>query len=515
MRRQVLDPWCPRCLTLACAVALASVTVAGCQQLPQLTGPAQSFAASDVQQVTVQQVTVQQVPEQQPAVPPAPVPQQPVRLKGARGPLSAAQSKQVLDALRSKQAATDIIDRHVAIEEALTGEPLTTGNAVRLLQDGPATYAAMLAAMAGARDHINMETYIFDDDEVGQRFANALLAQRQQGVQVNLIHDSIGTLATPTAFFDRLREAGVQVLEFNPVNPLSAWLAGKGWLPNQRDHRKLLIVDGHTAFLGGINISSVYSGGSRTRLLRPKPAAPAGEQEIAADAPLAWRDTHLQLQGPVVAELQKLFLASWLQQSGSLPAPKNYFPPPQAVGKHLVRALASQPDQVDGSPIYSTLLSAIGISESSIAITNAYFVPDAQLVAALSNAAGRGVDVQIILPSQTDSWLVFHAGRSHYDTLLQAGVKIYERQGVVLHAKTALIDGVWSTVGSTNLDWRSFLHNSEVNAVVLGPEFAAQLQTVFDADLRASDPVLLAAWRQRPWQLRMKEFFSQLLSYWL
>jgi len=449
------------------------------------------------------------------AMPPAPATApQAVRLQSAHGPLSAARSKAVLDALRRQQPATDVLGRHLAIEEAVNQAPLSTGNAVLLLQDGPATYAAMLAAIALARDHVNMETYIFDDDEVGRQFAAALLAKQAQGVQVNLIHDSMGTHATPAAFFDRLRDAGVQVVEFNPVNPLHAWRSGVDWSPNQRDHRKLLIVDGRTAFLGGINISSVYSGGSRTRARRPPAATPATPAGTTEPAP-AWRDTDLQLQGPVVAELQGLFMASWQQQTGAPPIPRDYFPQPAAMGPHLVRAVASAAGGDDRSPIHSTLLSAIGSAESTIAITIAYFVPDAQLLAALADAAGRGVDVQIILPSRTDSWLVFHAGRSHYESLLLAGVKVHERRGVLLHAKTALIDGVWSTVGSTNLDWRSFVHNQEVNAVVLGPAFGAQLQRMFDADLRASDPVLLPAWRLRAWSQRVAEAFARLWAYWL
>ena len=441
-----------------------------------------------------------------------PPPQQ-VRLQGPRGALSVAQSKQVLQALQNRQPDTDILDRHVAIEEAINQAPLTLGNAVRLLQDGPATYAAMLAEITSARDHINMETYIFDDDDVGRHFAEALIDKQNQGVQVNLIHDSVGTLSTPQALFDRLRAVGVQVVEFNPINPFKAWRSSLDWTPNQRDHRKLLIVDGQVAFLGGINISSVYSGGSRGRSRRSAATAHNDDGDTLQGS--AWRDTDLQLQGPVVADLQHLFMSSWLQQTGVLPLSKAYFPTPRVMGQHLVRAVASQPGNAGNSPIYSTLLSAIGSAENTVSITNAYFAPDPQLLLALTDAAGRGVDVQLILPSQTDSWLIFHAGRSHYETLLKAGVKIHERRGVVLHSKTALIDGVWSTVGSTNLDWRSFVHNQEVNVVVLGPDFGAQLQAIFDADRNASQPVLLRDWQQRPAWSRLKESFARWWDYWL
>jgi cardiolipin synthase len=424
----------------------------------------------------------------------------PVQLEGARGTLSAAHSKAILDRLENRSQDSGIFDHHLAREEAIVGSPLTAGNQVLLLQDGPATYQAMYAAILAARDHINMETYILDDDEVGQRFAQALIAKQGQGVQVNLIRDSVGTLGTPSAFFQQLTDSGVQVLEFNPINPL---LSRKEWTLNQRDHRKLLIVDGHTAFLGGINISSVYSGGSFSRRSRHRP-----------DTGVAWRDTDLQLQGPVVAELQKLFLATWEKQKGEPLPGKNYFPPPEHAGSHVVRAIGSSPDD-PFSLIYATLLSAITSAEVSVNITNAYFAPDPQLLDALEAAAGRGVDVALILPSQTDSWLVFHAGRNYYDRLLQAGVKIHERQGVILHSKTALIDGVWATVGSTNLDWRSFLHNYELNAVVLGAEFGKQVQAMFDRDLAASNAITLEKWQRRPLDLRLKEWFARVWEYWL
>lgn len=435
-------------------------------------------------------------------------PSPPVQLEGARGPLSAVQSKAILDRLESRGQNTDIFERHLALEEVIVGSPLTTGNQVLLLQDGPDTYRAMLEAIQAAKDHINLETYILDDDEVGQRFAQVLIEKQRKGVQVNLIRDSVGTLDTPPAFFQRLTDSGIRVLEFNPINPLAA---RKEWALNQRDHRKLLIVDGRTAFLGGINISGVYSGGSFKRDSRAKPDSGPDKRP---DGNLAWRDTDLQLRGPVVAEFQKLFLATWESQKGQPLAEKNYFPPPEIAGRQVVRAIGSSPDE-PYSLIYATLLSAITSAETSVHLTNAYFAPDPQLLDALEAASRRGVDVTLILPSRADSWLVFHAGRNYYDRLLRAGVKIHERRGMVLHSKTALIDGVWATVGSTNLDWRSFLHNYELNAVVLGAEFGKQLQAMFTRDLAASDAITIEEWERRPLDLRLKEWFARIWEYWL
>ena len=426
----------------------------------------------------------------------------PVRVQGAHGPLSAARSKAILDGLksRSSDSDSDIFSRHLALEEALAGSPLVAGNKVVLLQDGATTYAAMFAAIRDARDHINMETYILDDDEIGRRFADALLARQQRGVQVNLIHDAVGSLGTPREYFQRLADGGVRVLEYGPVNPLTA---RAGWNVNQRDHRKLLVVDGRVAFLGGINISGVYSTGGSLR---------QSSRRRGSDLP--WRDTHLQIEGPVVAEFQKLFIETWERQKGERLAPRNYFPPPVPRGKEVVRSLGGSPEE-PFSAIYATLISAIENAETEVLLTNAYFAPDPQLRAALKAAVKRGVDVRLLLPSATDSALIFHAGRSYYDELLRAGVKIYERREALLHSKTALIDGVWSSVGSTNLDWRSFLHNLELNAVVLGPEFGAQMRTAFDRDLAASTPISLGQWERRGLDLRLKETFSRLWEYWL
>ena len=427
-------------------------------------------------------------------------PAQPIQLEGARGPLTASQSKAVITQLQSRGQETSIFDRHLALEEAITGSPLTVGNKVLLLQDGPTTYQHMFAAIRNANDHINMETYIIEDDEVGNRFADVLIQKQAQGVQVNLIYDSVGAISTPQSFFQRLIDSGIKVLEFNPINPLTA---KKGWDVNQRDHRKLLIIDGQTAFVGGINISSVYSGGSFSRNSRKRPS---GE--------LPWRDTHLQVEGPVVGDFQKLFLATWEKQKGEALAAKNYFPKPVARGNEVVRAIGSSPDD-PYSLIYATLISAINNAETAVYLTNAYFVPDPQLLAALKAAVRRGVDVKILLPGNTDSWLVFHAGRAYYTELLAAGVKIYERRDALLHSKTALIDGVWSTVGSTNLDWRSFLHNDEVNAVILGQAFGAQMHVMFEKDLAASNNITLEQWERRSLGNRLRETAARIWEYWL
>jgi cardiolipin synthase len=179
-----------------------------------------------------------------------------------------------------------------------------------------------------------------------------------------------------------------------------------------------------------------------------------------------------------------------------------------------VRAIGSTPDD-RYSLIYATLISAIHNAEKEVFLTNAYFVPDPQLLDAMKQAAARGVDVRLLLPSKTDSELVFHAGRAYYSEVLAAGIRVWERRDAMLHSKTALIDGVWSTVGSTNLDWRSFLHNEELNAVVLGEEFGNQMRAMFEIDLKGSQEITLDAWQQRPLGMRLKETFARIWQYWL
>mgnify|MGYP000014579851 CR=1 FL=1 len=429
----------------------------------------------------------------------------PVKFETARGPVPTGTSSAILKNLKSESGSRDILQKHLALEEAINRDsPLVLGNRALLLQDGPATYEAMFSAIRKARDHINLETYIFEDGEIGSRFAALLLEKQAAGVQVNLIYDSVGNLTTPTEFFERLRAGGIQLLEFNPVNPAKL-RKNKAWLLNNRDHRKLLVIDGKIAFLGGINISESYSNGSFSHPRKGKKGTPPEA---------GWRDTHLQIEGPVVAELQKYFLDTWARQHGPELVSRTYFPPLGKRGDEIIRAIGSTAED-DDSPIYLTLLSAIDHAERNIHITNAYFVPDPQLRQALARAAQRGVDVQIVLPGKTDSWAVFHAGRSHYDELLEAGVKLYERGDTILHSKTASIDGVWSTVGSTNLDWRSFLHNDELNAIILGADFAHQMNAMFVRDRAAAKTIDPEAWKRRSPLLRIQEWLARRFEYWL
>jgi cardiolipin synthase len=356
---------------------------------------------------------------------------------------------------------------------------------VHLLFDGPQTMSEMLKAIAAARNHINLETYIFDQDELGLKFADALIEKQQQGVTVNILYDSVGTIGVPAEFFKRMRDAGIHLIEFNPVNPAKA--GDDGWKLNNRDHRKMLIVDGKVGFTGGINISATYA---RVRCSAPPPA----DRQIAGR--LA-RYPH-QDRRAGGALMQWLFMRQWTSQGKEELPDADYFPPLVVAGDKAVRVLGSEPG--GEFEIYKAYALAIQEAKKSIHITSAYFVPDRQTVDALMAAARRGVDVKIVLPGVSDSGLVFYAGHAYYEELLEAGVKIYQLKLAVLHAKTAVIDGTWSTVGSTNIDMRSFLHNSEVNVIVMGTAFGNEMEKAFQEDMRDSNQITLEQWRDRPWR---------------
>jgi cardiolipin synthase len=411
-------------------------------------------------------------------------------MKGSRGYLSQEQSHAVLENLKAKSPNSGALERHVAIEEALSGDPLSIGNRVTLLEDGKQTYDAMLAAIRGARLHVHVETYIFEADDTGKLFADALIAKAKAGVKVRVIYDAVGSIKTPKEFFKRMADGGVELVEFNPV--------GKGGIDslNKRDHRKVTVVDGRIAFLGGINISDVY-GASSTGGGAPMSQEPVDKRP--------WRDMQSSVEGPAVNDIQRAFLAHWAQQRKEAPIrDRAYFPTQPQAGPLVVRVLAGSPDE-GVNDTYVAMISAIDTAEKEVRIINPYFVPHQDLRRALRDAAGRGVEVTLILPAHSDSWITYYAGRSYYEELLAAGVKIYERRNRILHAKSATVDGVWSTIGSTNLDWRSLLYNDEINIVVLGPEFAGRMNAVLDRDLAASDLITREAWARRPLDARAKE----------
>ncbi|MGH7985993.1 MAG: cardiolipin synthase [Candidatus Binataceae bacterium] len=422
------------------------------------------------------------------------------RFVGAQGPLTYKQGQKILARLKRRQhVRSDMLGRHLAFEQAISGSPLILGNKVTLVENGPATYKAMLDEITKAKHNINFETYIFSDDPIGQRFADALLAARRRGVVVNIIYDCAGSFFTPDAFFERMRDAGIRVVPFNPLSPISRRILSfkSSWSPEHRDHRKLLVVDGKVAFTGGINISNVYCNSACV--------------EQTPDQILDyWRDTDVEIHGPAVASLQHLFIDSWRsQKSGPLPV-SDYFPQLFRRGDDITRVIGSVPEQ--SSVLYVTLISAINNAETNIYITDAYFAPNHQMIKALEQAALRGVDVRLLLPGESDHPIVADASRSHYTALMDAGVKIYQWRGDMLHEKTATIDRVWSTVGTSNLDWWSLARNNELNVVILSYSFASEMEVMYANDLENSIRIDPEKWRKRPWRERVNEAMARFIE---
>ncbi len=384
--------------------------------------------------------------------------------------------------------------------------PFLPGNQTKLLINGPTAFAALAEAIRGARTRIDMETYEFDKQAGGQ-FATLLAEARQRGVEVNLIYDAWGSSDTPSEIFTQLRQAGVRVLEYNPLAPNSR-------VPidlNARDHRKLLCVDGALAITGGVNISRVYEN-APTPAARQAAARPDAAPKATTDDPNdeAWRDTDVRIVGPVTAQFETYFMQTWRAQHGPPLAPPPAAPAP-APGGVLVQAIDGAPD--NGKPlIYRTLLAAMALSQHSVHLTTGFFVPTPDMVRGLQEAARRGVDVDVIVPGRSTSSMALAGGRASYQDLLDAGVKIHEFQGRVLHAKTAVIDGAWTAIGSSNLDWRSTVWNNEIDAIILSPAFGGEMEQVFVADIAVSKTIEPAQWARRGLAERLAELRARIMA---
>jgi cardiolipin synthase len=451
---------------IMCGVVL--LLMAACAALPERTPTQPASAAQAAQQVTVHD---------------------------RNGTVEPAIEQQVIAAVKA-EGRGDLTEHHLRVLAASGEVDLYRGNTTRLLIDGPATFDAMKRAIERARARVLLESYIVEDSRMADQLAKLLADKVARGVSVALLYDAVGSIGTGPAYFNALAASGVAVCKFNPLNPLER---PGYWDINHRDHRKVLVVDEDVAFTGGINISRAYSSGSSA----------AHSSDAAELLKNGWRDTHIELHGPVVRAFSRGFEQIWNEQGckGKLGAP----PPPRvaAPGQRVVKVLESDPRDPNNR-IYTSLLAAIEASQRSVHLTMAYFAPGTDMVNALANAARRGVDVVLVLPGRSDFTLVLHAGRAYYDELLDAGVHIREMDHALMHAKTAVIDGVLSTVGSSNMDWRSFVTNNEVNAIVLGSDFGKELESLFQRDLAQSRAIELESWRQRSPAQRFMEQVGRL-----
>ena len=429
------------------------------------------------------------------------------RIVGADGPLTAGQGQVLLTSIAGGAGQDELLHRHRAVEEAVAGTPLTAGNGTRLLRDGEGAFAAIFKAIHAAKHHINLEYYTLEDVTYGgERLSDLLVAKRKAGVSVNVIYDSYGSSSSPTEFFDRLRTAGVNVVEFHPANPLAA--AAGSYSPNDRDHRKIMIVDGRIAIVGGVNLASYY----QSKIPGSKPIGALAKADtvnpVVATSPEVWRDVALRIEGPAVVQLQRLFLGHWQSGGGPKLDQAGFFPDLPAKDGEIIRIIGSSPQQ-DISRYYVTLISSMRNAERRIWLTTAYFVPTSEELDTLKDAAKRGVDVRLMLPANSDAGPAMAVARSHYTDLLESGVRVFEIDGIILHSKTVTIDGVWSAIGSSNFDHRSVLFNDEVDAIVLGTDTARDLEERFEEDRKVAKEINLKAWRERPWPDRIGDFIQR------
>jgi cardiolipin synthase A/B len=430
-----------------------------------------------------------------------------IQVRDGRGRLSQRETTALLKRLAAQAPDEDALQRHLAIEQTLSGRPLYTGNQVTTLKDGPDAFTATFAAIHQAQHYIYLEYYILEDVELNkEHLADLLIARHAQGVQIDMMYDSLGSLSTPHEFFDRLSAAGIHVRQFNPFNPMSPYSS-----LNERDHRKILVADGQLAIIGGVNLSTDYQSGtgsgSGSGMGAPAEKVPTSKEP--------WHDTDLQIEGPAVRELKRLFELHWTATGGTqdeLIKDQAELPPK---GDEVVRIIGSVRGRRFTPRYYGTLLAGIRSASEHVWVTAAYFVPTFQERQALARAARRGIDVRLLLPSHSDSSPALAVQQSYYAGLLHAGVKIFEREDGILHSKTIVTDSVWSIVGSSNFDHRSVLFNDEVDAVVIGQKTGAKLEQYFSEGQQHAHQVDLAAWRQRPFIHKLRERFWRLWEVWL
>lgn len=361
---------------------------------------------------------------------------------------------------------------------ALVDVPVMQAAVVEVLADGRSFYPAELRAINEARHSVHLEAYVFHRSQIADRFLAALEARARAGVKVRLVIDAIGSLATPDGYFSALRRAGGEIAWYQPVR----WHTLKRF--NNRTHRELLVIDGATGFVGGAGIAAWWDDGGRL-------GAP-------------WRDTMVCVRGQLASALQSSFLENWLESTGELLTMQEDFP--------FCRADPKQPEPTDAYGLVVTSAPSVGkatrarmlfqvllaSARRSIRISSPYFLPDASVLRELAAAVRRGVDVQIIVPGVLNNHpIARRASRRRYGALLRAGVHLHEYQPAMMHAKIMVVDRVWSVVGSTNFDNRSFGLNDEVNLAVQDPSLAQRLERAFESDLLHCQAVSGAAWRRR------------------
>ena len=355
----------------------------------------------------------------------------------------------------------------------LTQSSLDQGNDIVVLQNGDEFFPPMLRDIAGAKKSIHVEFYIWWEGDICNELAKLLALKARQGVEVRLLLDASGGRKLDDTLETIMRDAGVQVRKFHPLR-----ISNLGRL-NNRDHRKLVVVDGRVGYLGGFGIAKEWTGHAQDKD--------------------HWRDIGVRVSGPIVNRMQGAFCENWIEETGEIPAGQKYFPPLQRTGTTSANLAYTSPTG-SVSSVQVLYYLAISAARREVLIQNPYMLPDDDAIKAMAAAVKRGVDVRIMVPATdaTDSAIVQHASHHMFGTLLKNGVKVYEYKKTLLHQKVMVVDGIWSCVGSTNFDDRSFQHNDEISMAFIDPKIAQQLRMTFGEDMKFAQQRTFREWRARP-----------------
>jgi cardiolipin synthase A/B len=371
----------------------------------------------------------------------------------------------------------------------LLGPTLENGNSVSTLRNGDQIFPPILSAIRSATRTIDLETFIFWSGTIGTEFTAALCERAKAGVKVHVLIDAFGSKEIDPHFISQMRQAGATIYQYHPLS-----FDPRSWaLFDHRTHRKILVVDGKIGFTGGVGIADPWTGNG-------------------ADSD-HWRDNHYRIEGPVVGQLQAVFADNWLQTTGEVLIGDSYFPKLASAGNEWAQICRSSP-QGGSENMQLMMLLSIAAAGKNIRIESSYFVPDKVTRRALIAARQRGVDVQIIVPGpKIDDQVVRHASRAHWEELLKSGIRIYQFQPAMLHCKQLIVDDLWVSIGSSNMDNRSFRHNDEANLNVLDPNFAGEQAAVFEQDKEHSREVTYEQWKNRSMGERFKNGLADLLSW--
>ena len=395
---------------------------------------------------------------------------------------------------------------------------------VKIFHDAASTYDAIESAIRGAKHHIHVAYYIFDSGRAGSRLADLLMARAKEGLTVRVLLDHVGSSAMKRSMIDAMRASGIKFAWFNSVAFSRIRLR-----IDFRNHRKIVVCDGAVGFTGGVNVcddyvpeldaalaapdlgSPVRAPSAGVALLATASKEPSARKRIRRRQPAPWRDTHLRLRGDAVRWLQLTFLEDWQYATGYVPREHDYFPAPTGKGPHQVQVVASGPDRAC-EPIQRLYFAAMGLAQTRVLVTTPYFVPDDAILTALTTAALRGVDVRILVPRRSDSLVVTAAARSYYDGVLAAGARVYEYQPTMIHAKTLVVDDFFSSVGTVNMDNRSFRLNFEITAILYGREHADELAEQFRRDCQLAKEIKKHSRENLPLRWRAAEAGARVLS---